>query len=654
MSKRLYTKISQAFWCKPDGTFQRAEIPNMKIWKDGPDNVYWFDKLFEGGIFLPKKVEGKQRALTILLTGPPGTGKSTLALELAYRWADTFTLQKGSNPNQLQKTEQRYTTLYITSESNKEWIMQKAKSLGWKNVDGIFDAVATGNKSSQSLVKIWETTDLQNFLQDQNDLPRDKAAILRGLIPIFAPPGLKKVDQVGIALKKRWDEELLKRNLKVNRPKVLFIDSLNTVEASKRPEVFKRFMYLVDSGPDIIVTVFETVSPGEGSSFWDYTSDIVIRLDSQNVSGYLIRTIEIVKARYQSHVWGKHQLKIYGPIERKNSSAQNEVGSHPYRKQGGIFIFPSMHYYLSVYKHLKPDASQDRFETPVKGLDSILQDGFPRGRCTGFIGMRGGHKSHLGYMCVLSRITRTRPGKDERALIVSLRDDENMARDTLKKILSQETDFQGNLNVLEAEDKIEILYFPPGYVTPEEVFHRVFMSVQRLKSHPGGPQVTVLFNSLDQLSSRFPLCAREQMFIPGLIATLTAENVTSFFIAVKEPGQPPEQYGLLSMADALISFTREKFRKSDYLGHIKNHEEFSVDKTTLQHADDNLPETQQIVTMRIIRFAGGQAAGAGGLLELVHSDTVKAEVYKNRLRIVDNNVQSGLVFVPFSPSHKEG
>jgi len=55
--------------------------------------------------------------------------------------------------------------------------------------------------------------------------------------------------------------------------------------------------------------------------------------------------------------------------------------------------------------------------------------GFPKGRCTALIGCRGGHKSHLGYLHILSRLA----GKYEKgiaearknaALIISLRDDE--------------------------------------------------------------------------------------------------------------------------------------------------------------------------------------------------------------------------------------
>ena len=50
-------------------------------------------------------------------------------------------------------------------------------------------------------------------------------------------------------------------------------------------------------------------------------------------------------------------------------------------------------------------------------------------------------------------------------------------------------------------------------------------------------KLTLLFNSLDQLSSRFPLCAKQDIFVPGLIDSLNGENVR-IFVAVEIASQP--------------------------------------------------------------------------------------------------------------------
>jgi KaiC/GvpD/RAD55 family RecA-like ATPase len=427
------------------------------------------------------------------------------------------------------------------------------------------------------------------------------------------------------------------------------------LEPKRRSGIFRRFQTLVTSGPKILVIVLESDISTPGSNYWEYVADIVIRLDKKNVEDYMVRNIEIVKARYQSHVWGKHQLKIYNQrLVNKDEELVDLKRRHPFREQGGIFIYPSIHYYLSVYKRSNPSKDLPEFEVPLQSLKTIFHKGFPRGRCTGFIGTRGGHKSHLGYLSILNKVVND---LSERALIVSLRDDEEMARETLSKILKQETNYRWELSNLEDEDRIEILYFPPGYVTPEEFFHRIFISVQRLKHRPEkrgkkskGRHVTVLFNSLDQLSSRFPLCAKEQIFIPGIIEALSAEDITSIFIAVEEPGQPEEQYGLLSMADALISFQHQEFSLDDYLMHVSSSLGYDDNLQIMKEAREILPNMQNIVTMKIIRFSGGQAAGAGGLLELVHKNTIKTKLFKKILceyhDCKDDDSREGLIFLP--------
>src|SRR5439155_18654894 len=80
----------------------------------------------------------------------------------------------------------------------------------------------------------------------------------------------------------RWP---LKRGLlNAFAPDVLVLDSLNTVPRSDARELSKRFLKLKRSGPKIIILVLDAAAAGDTAEFWEYVSDIVIRLDWRYVS----------------------------------------------------------------------------------------------------------------------------------------------------------------------------------------------------------------------------------------------------------------------------------------------------------------------------------------------------------------------------------
>src|SRR5262245_49938445 len=85
----VQTGLSGAFWCEPTGenyVFKPAYLGKQMTRAANEIQTCWLDELFEGGLEIPKKGAGKT-VMTFMLTGPPGTGKSTLALELCYRLA---------------------------------------------------------------------------------------------------------------------------------------------------------------------------------------------------------------------------------------------------------------------------------------------------------------------------------------------------------------------------------------------------------------------------------------------------------------------------------------------------------------------------------------------------------------------------------------
>lgn len=439
-------------------------------------------------------------------------------------------------------------------------------------------------------------------------------------------------------------------------PDIFVFDNLNMVKPETRNDFFEKIIKKNYGKTKLVIVITDSNSVKESHETWEFACDniihldySVIHLDPTSLRDYYIRHIEVIKCRYQTHVWGRQQMKIYRPYDSKGSdghktktgdkkSNQGMRRAHPYREEGGIFIYPSIHFLLSKYKRRGTSLDIETVKTPCDGLNKVI-GGFPVGRCTAFMGCRGGHKSHLGYLHILEKVVESyKMGEQEEAgLIISLRDDEQMTKQHLEKILMEkilkekpkakrnankcETEAKNLLRNILNNDFLEILYFSPGYITADEFYHRMYMSIHRLKKDH--QNITLLFNSLDQISARFPLCSHQPIFVPAIIESLYGEKVTSIFIAVDEPGQPTTQYGLLPMADLILTFERVKINQETYYSSHNRGKEFERLKKKKQ-----INELRDSILLEVSRFSGGQQAGTKGLLELVYSDKISGSLYE--------------------------
>ncbi|MBI3152206.1 MAG: hypothetical protein HYZ21_08740 [Chloroflexi bacterium] len=667
---KVKSGISQAYWCDTSDILAKFQVAELAFDTANKQNLSWFDKLFEGGILLPKGNSNILRPMTMLVSGPPGCGKTTLITELCYRLAVNE-----------QGNDKALSTLYISTDAETGRMIDNASDLGWVRAKEYFipfdpdDAHPKLREGLKSMIAVWgrekflKTIEKQDMLSSMieaavTSLDRwvlkanAPANIMKRLKYTFANDPIEKASGGAIVVN---DEKYI--------PDILVVDSLNILNPEGQMKFFQSFVKACKA-TRLVIFVLNTGIENQEHKLWEYFSDIVVQLDHHYIHDYYVRNIEVVKARYQSHWWGKHQLKIYAnpkPLAKPDETNVDRVReyntmmkrSHPYRTTGGVFIFPSIHSYLSIYKRKTllevPTQSEKtarsdappRDDTYPKKLNDIIQ--IPKGRCTAFIGARGGHKSHLVYLHLLNRVINH---TGESCLIVSLREDEGTTKRTLQNIAKQEFNCdQVRLDGIEKDNHLEVLYFPPGYITPEEFFHRMFISVHRLKRQ--GSHLTVMFNSLDQISARFPLCAKQEIFIPGIIQTLSGEGVTSICVAVDEPGQPVQQYGLLPMSDLIVSFSMRRFTAQDYYSHIgKGWQEDFVINERLHHKFQDLQESagsnsilyREAVVLQVIRFSGGERAGKRGMLELVNEDELGRFPYP----------KAGLHFTPLSEELQQG
>jgi hypothetical protein len=563
------------------------------------------DKLLKEGFEIPDEIynnwleDNPHQPFVLLITGEPGTGKTTFALELAYRWADKGHIHIGKNNAERPIP---LNTFYFSSESNGNILLNsKVKELGWDTKRFIYDQPADVIRDGEGWVALYGTEQLK-------DNPSNNEMFFKTLRKDWMKWLRFQENQAGFYQ--------LGRMIFPKQPALVIIDSLNIFDSiRKQKDAFRDIISDSETQPLVLAIVLDNIGTGE-TCFWDYVADMVLEFERINLSigtdplAYNMGTFEIKKARWQEHAFGCHQIKIL-----KESDPQ----------KSGMCIYPSLQFSLAEKNRSIPIQQLECETTFVGNLDNLICSGdktkeedrrwagFPMKNCTAMVGVRGTKKSHLAYNWLLKNaIESEKTGK--KCLLVSLQDDESTAKTRLGEIAYNEGMSPEFIAGLKNSKIIPVTYFKPGYITPSEFLFKLQLDLDKYEP------ARVVINAFEQLETLFPLCAAQPLFVSSIIRMLCDREITSVATGVISSGPSGSEigHGLLPVSSMVLRFDRKLLPfdslPDDYKNNCGNKSESEKLKTQGQESSSKIMVSETIVETN--RVPSGRDCGGNGILYL--------------------------------------
>jgi KaiC/GvpD/RAD55 family RecA-like ATPase len=302
----------------------------------------------------------------ILIKGPPGSGKTLLAIKMM-----------------IEMLQHQCRIKYFCLNDPKSSILSQALSFNFCTNEAFLQ-----NYITSKALELFDTSPIESALISATDNAKPAAVttmnVIRNLLGFDSRPDIDQytkvifIDSLNASdyTSKEYSHDIrsLIKNLKVNKD-------------SKTDQL--SFIILEDPGYAIDEVTSRLISDCE------FLSDIVIDMGEDDRYGYQTHYIKINKKHFGAQIYGKHLLKISPPLN-PFSNIDSETGP---------VVYPSIHKYLS--RALEDTFSRNNFvHTGISHFDSLLIstnvtnkiDGksVPQNSCFVIQGPEGGYQLAIG------------------------------------------------------------------------------------------------------------------------------------------------------------------------------------------------------------------------------------------------------------------
>jgi len=563
------------------------------------------------GILTQDEVTGPRARTTFCIIGAEGTGKSVLALHLAARYAaDAYAESRRADR---QSSEVSFPPLPTIIYASTDLSFQKASKV-WKNFglgrpnDRLIPLTTQEYRSWDSFREFrLRPCDCRPEDPPPDDDPDFPCPVAPEALAADQPPtylvshlltGPEGANQTFAFLDLEAhtagdDWALLNRIVAAldpciggQAPHVLVIDAVEGLEAllgetdsfGMKRERRSRISQLIRAARDKCHLIFIVEEAIEGeSSDEDFVADVVIRLRRRMTRDYERRTVEVVKARAQSHSRGEHELVIRNGEGSKSGTQENSddprvPAEGPF--QAYVHVYQSLHNRSRriMRREARPRPDQTSASAPragfcVPGFDQMLgprarptdsapQRGLSLGSLTGLMGDPGCHKSRLARAFLAGAFAEAEPS------VAVLFTADDLDQERLARYLDQHLEGLPALGRHRLQThtlcrRLEI-HSVSSAVMIQIVEHTLKKALRILRASSFGDadpgRIRVVIDTWSLLRAMYPEIGEDPLFLPFLSDVLQRKGVTSLIID-EQPGAPKDT-GLHESSRRLRSLAR--------------------------------------------------------------------------------------------------